>query len=122
MDELAKSFGHRMPSAAGPLAASGRGMRADESTRSFRFAGLVDKRMQSFLNATQMLASFILGPGLPCIKSEPKELRVYFPSTLKPFSTLNTPDTPLARTPAMFLSASLATTPSKRTFPFFTMM
>jgi len=36
--------------------------------------------------------------------------------------TENTLGTPLARMPAMFLSASLSTTPSSVTWPFFTIM
>jgi hypothetical protein len=50
--------------------------------------------------------------------------RYFFPlfSTTRAFSTANTFGTELARMPAMFLSASFATTPSSLTRPFFTMM
>jgi hypothetical protein len=51
-------------------------------------------------------------------------LAIYFPppSTCKLFFTEKTFDTPLARRFARFLSASLSTTPSSVTFPFFTMI
>src|ERR1700691_3306303 len=43
-------------------------------------------------------------------------------TTTRLLVTENTPGTPLARMLAMFLSASLSTTPSSATWPFFTMM
>lgn len=50
--------------------------------------------------------------------------RAYFPSfaTWSWLSTLNTPETPLARIPAMAISASLFTTPVSVTWPFLTMI
>jgi len=45
----------------------------------------------------------------------------YF-TTWRLLVTEKAPDTPFARILAMFLSASLSTTPSRVTFPFFTMM
>jgi len=53
-----------------------------------------------------------------------RALSTYFPppTTCKLFFTEKTLGTPLARTPATFLSLSLSTTPSSVTFPFFTMM
>src|SRR5262249_58021461 len=42
--------------------------------------------------------------------------------TTRLFFTENTFGTPFARIPARFLSASLSTTPSSVTFPFFTIM
>ena len=43
-------------------------------------------------------------------------------STVSSFMTENTPETPFACSPAMFLSPSVATTPTSFTSPFFTMM
>src|ERR1700733_13182101 len=43
-------------------------------------------------------------------------------TTCKLFVTEKIPETPLARIPAMFLSPSLSTTPSRLTWPFFTMI
>ncbi len=63
-------------------------------------------------------------PGLKIPK--PFDVRLpgdYFPgATTKLLVTENTPETPLARTPAMSLSALLSTTPSSVTFPFFTII
>ena len=47
--------------------------------------------------------------------------RLYF-STRRLLVTPKTPETPLARMPATFLSASVATTPANVTFPFLTMI
>src|SRR5262245_48224072 len=58
-----------------------------------------------------------LGPRHGGESSRPR----YF-SIRKLFFTENTPATPLACTFAIFLSASLATTPSSVKFPLFTMM
>ena len=46
----------------------------------------------------------------------------YFASTFKSLSTWKAPGTPFARMPARLRSISLATTPSSRIFPFFTMI
>jgi hypothetical protein len=49
--------------------------------------------------------------------------RAYFDvATIRLLVTEKTPETPLARMLAMFLSASLSTTPSRVTWPFFTMI
>ena len=45
-----------------------------------------------------------------------------FPGTTRLFFTENTPGTPFARMPAMFLSDWRSTTPSRVTFPRFTIM
>ena len=49
---------------------------------------------------------------------------IYFPlpGTTRLFLTENTPGTPFAWIPAMFLSDSWSTTPSSVTFPWFTMI
>jgi hypothetical protein len=61
--------------------------------------------------------------GVPLMTSAPAGSRqdCCF-STRRLLLTENTPDTPFARMPARFLSASVATTPSRRTLPFLTMM
>lgn len=57
-------------------------------------------------------AEFRLDYSLPCF---------YFSLTIsRLLVTPKTPETELARIPAMFLSASLSTTPSSVTFPFLT--
>jgi hypothetical protein len=62
-----------------------------------------------------------LDPALKAYLANHATGRGYF-SMRRLLVTENTPETPLARIPAMFLSASVATTPSSVTFPFFTIM
>ena len=57
---------------------------------------------------------------LPLTDTLPRHSRGF--STVSSFMTENTPETPFACSPAMFLSPSVATTPTSFTSPFFTMM
>ena|ERR1700730_9313274 len=59
--------------------------------------------------------------GYSFSRSAFKDWACYF-TTWRLLVTEKAPDTPFARILAMFLSASLSTTPSRVTFPFFTMM
>ena len=75
-------------------------------------------------NAFVSFSAFCRSPRSQLLIQSSQAPRAYFPSfaTWSWLSTLNTPETPLARISAMAISASLFTTPVSVTWPFLTMI